>query len=62
MWLLSQIGRPVDEPLIAAAQVILEPGVKLSEVKSEIEEVMNSELDAINELTWKLAKGEISIC
>lgn len=62
VWLLSQIGRPVDEPLVAAAQVILEPGVKLADVKSEIEEVMNSELDSINDLIWKLAKGETNIC
>ncbi|HDJ26506.1 MAG TPA: methionine adenosyltransferase [Candidatus Bathyarchaeota archaeon] len=62
VWLLSQIGRPIDEPLIAAAQVILEPGVKLAEVRGEVEEVMNSELDDIRELVWELARGEIPIC
>ena len=62
VWLLSQIGRPVDEPLVAAAQVILEPGTKLSEVAGQIEEVMQANLDRIRDLTWELARGEIPIC
>ncbi len=62
VWLLSQIGKPVDEPLIAASQVILEPGTKLKEVEGQIKEVMEAQLDSIKELTWKLARGEIPIC
>jgi len=62
VWLLSQIGRPVDDPLVAAAQVILKPGTKLAEVRGEIEEVIRSELGSIGELTKMLARGEIPIC
>ena len=62
VWLLSQIGRPVDEPLIAASQVVLEPGTRLSEVEEEIKAVMEDELDSIRELSWRLARGEIPIC
>ena len=62
VWLLSQIGKPVDEPLVAASQVILEPGTKLKEVEEQIKDVMEAELDSIKDLVWKLAKGEIPIC
>ncbi|RLF13360.1 MAG: S-adenosylmethionine synthetase, partial [Thermoprotei archaeon] len=62
VWLLSQIGRPVDDPLVAAAQVILEPGTKLAEVRGEIEEVIRSELGSIWKLTEMLARGDIPIC
>ena len=62
VWLLSQIGKPVDEPLVAASQVILEPGTKLKEVEGQIKDVMEAELDSIKDLIWKLARGEIPIC
>ena len=62
VWLLSQIGRPVDEPLVAAAQVILAPGVRLQEVAGQIEEIMHDRLDRIKELIWQLARGEVPIC
>ena len=62
VWLLSQIGRPVDDPLVAAAQVILEPGTRLAEVRGEIEEVIRSELGSIWKLTEMLARGDIPIC
>ncbi|OYT50481.1 S-adenosylmethionine synthetase, partial [Candidatus Bathyarchaeota archaeon ex4484_135] len=57
VWLLSQIGKPVDEPLVAASQVILEPGTKLKEVEEQIKDVMEAELDSIKDLVWKLAKA-----
>jgi len=62
VWLLSQIGKPVDEPLVAASQAILEPGTKLKEVEEQIKDVMEAELDSIKDLVWKLARGEIPIC
>ena len=62
VWLLSQIGRPVDDPLVAAAQVIPKPGTKLAEIRGDIEEVIRSELDSIWKLTEVLARGEIPIC
>jgi len=62
VWLLSQIGRPVDEPLIAAAQAVLEPNTKLSEVASQIEDIMAAKLDTIRDLTWELAQGKIPLC
>lgn len=62
VWLLSQIGVPIDQPLVVAAQVILSPGTTLKDVEAEIAEVVNSELDKIQDFCMKLARGEIRVC
>lgn len=62
IWLLSQIGKPIDEPAIAAAQVIMKTGNHLEDVRREVEEVMNFELENINKFCMDLAHGKIPIC
>jgi len=62
IWLLSQIGRPIDEPAIAAAQVVMKGNNSFESVKREIEEVVNHELENINKFTSDLAQGKIPIC
>lgn len=61
VWLLSQIGRPIDHPAIAAAQVIMD-GNSLERVKKEINEVIDSELGNIQKFCMDLAYGKIAIC
>jgi S-adenosylmethionine synthetase len=36
IWLGSRIGQPIDQPAIAAAQLILEPGVGLPDVRPAV--------------------------
>ena len=62
MWLLSQIGKPIDEPAVAAAQVIMKDNNSFRSVKKEIEEVVNHELEHIDKFTQELVKGNIQIC
>ncbi len=62
IWLLSQIGKPIDQPAIAAAQVILKSGNSIENVRKDIEEVMNFELDNIDKFCEDLAYGKIPIC
>ncbi len=63
IWLLSQIGKPIDQPAIAAAQVVMKPNNSFdSSVKREIEEVVNSELENIEKFCNDLAQGKIPIC
>lgn len=62
IWLLSQIGKPIDEPAIAAAQVIMKTGNRFEDVRREVEEVMNFELENIGEFCRELAEGKIPIC
>jgi len=61
IWLLSQIGRPVDEPAIAAAQVVMKGNNSFESVKREIEEIVNKELENIDKFTADLAQGKIQI-
>jgi len=62
IWLLSQIGKPIDQPAIAAAQVVMKPNNSFEKVKKEIEEVVNTELENIDKFCDDLAKGKIPIC
>jgi len=62
IWLLSQIGKPIDQPAIAAAQVVMKGNNSFESVKKEIEEVVNHELENIDRFTAELAQGKIPIC
>jgi len=62
IWLLSQIGRPIDQPAVAAAQVVMKEDGSFASVKREIGEVVNQELENIDKFTGELAKGKIPIC
>jgi len=62
IWLLSQIGNPIDQPAVAAAQVVMKSGNSFEHVRKEIEEVMDSELENIEKFCTDLAYGKIPIC
>ena len=62
IWLLSQIGKPIDQPAVAAAQVVMKGNNSFDSVKKEIEEVVNHELENISKFTADLAQGKIPIC
>jgi len=61
IWLLSQIGKPIDQPAIAAAQVVMKQGNSFKSVQREIEEVVDYELENIGTFCSDLASGKISI-
>jgi S-adenosylmethionine synthetase len=61
IWLLSQIGNPIDQPAIAAAQVVLNSGASLDEVQGRITEVIDGELANIEDFCKKLIYGKISV-
>jgi len=62
VWLCSQIGQPIDRPLIASAQLVLKPGASLSDVRKPVEEVIERELADIQSFTRRLINGELSVC
>ncbi len=62
IWLLSQIGKPIDQPAVAAAQVCLQPGNSFENVQRSIVEVIDEELANIDKFTMDLARGKIPIC
>ena len=62
VWLCSQIGHPLDQPMIASAQLILQPGAALADIKPAVEELIEGELSRIHEFTDRLARGELPVC
>jgi len=56
--LCSQIGQRIDQPMIASAQVILESGVALAEVRQAVEELVSDGLVAMPALGVELGRGE----
>lgn len=61
IWLCSQIGEPIDRPLIASAQLVMQPGASLTNQKSKINDIIQSQLDGIDDFTMRLAHGELSV-
>jgi len=62
IWLLSKIGNPIDQPAVAASQVIMKGNNSLEKVKHKIEAVLNDELENIDKFTSELAQGKFSVC
>jgi S-adenosylmethionine synthetase len=62
VWLVSQIGKPIDQPAITAVRVIPAPGTNFESVRGQIAEIVNSELEHIDEFTKDLAEGKYPIC
>jgi S-adenosylmethionine synthetase len=62
IWLCSQIGRPINSPLIAAAQIILQEGTRLPDVQPTVESIIQQELAGIHEFGMRLARGELPVC
>lgn len=62
VWLLSQIGKPINEPSVVSAQIVPEDGVELDSVNKQIEEVIAKEFDHLAEFCDDLAQGKISLC
>ncbi len=57
--LLSQIGMPIDQPLIASVQLIPQPKVTLPEIEKDVYEIINSGLENITSVTERVMKGEL---
>ena len=62
VWLLSQIGRPIDDPLATTVEVKLEKGVKLSDVREKIADIVDQQLSRISEFCMELALGKHRVC
>lgn len=62
IWLVSSIGKPINEPSVCSAQVIPNDGVRLEELVPQIEEIFAYEFDHLDEFCNDLAQGKITIC
>ncbi|AAM04395.1 TPA: methionine adenosyltransferase [Methanosarcina acetivorans] len=61
VWLLSEIGTPIDQPQIATAQLIMRKGAA-GEVEKEAAEVIEKELENIHSFSMELVAGKRPIC
>lgn len=61
IWLLSQIGKPVNDPTIAAAQVVMKGNNSFEDVRKQIKEVIDEELENIHKFCQDLTNGKIPI-
>jgi S-adenosylmethionine synthetase len=57
--LLSQIGRPIDEPHVADAHVVTEAGVDLADIEADVEAIVDDQLADVRDVTDRIIDGEI---
>lgn len=62
VWLLSNIGQPINEPKVVSAQIIPKNDVKVEHISSEIEEIIAYEFEHLEDFCRDLAFGKIKIC
>jgi len=62
LFLCSQIGQPIDQPLSASAQIIPAYGVTIDDIREPVATIIDAELADISRFTERLARGEFSIC
>ncbi len=60
--LLSRIGTPIDRPQMANAQILLEKGRRLEDIRELAEEVIKRELEGIGRFCLELARGRYPVC
>jgi len=58
--LLSQIGRPIDEPHVADAQLVTEEGVAIGDIEPEVLEIVDRELNDVTDVTRSVIDGDVS--
>ncbi|NLV26673.1 MAG: methionine adenosyltransferase [Methanomicrobiales archaeon] len=58
--LLSQIGMPIDEPLVASAQIIPKPSFSVKDIEKDVIEIFDAGLENISSITDRVIKGELN--
>ncbi|MFC3476618.1 methionine adenosyltransferase [Halobacterium litoreum] len=58
--LLSQIGRPIDEPHVADVHVVTDDGVTIPDVEPEIQAIVDEELADVTAITQRVIDGELT--
>ena len=59
--IVSQIGKPIDDPQAASIQLVMADGAPLSGVQSEAEAVADEWLANISKITDLIVSGEVSV-
>ncbi|MEM4161210.1 MAG: methionine adenosyltransferase [Thermoplasmata archaeon] len=59
--ILSQIGKPIDEPQIATVSLVMKDPKKFSAVEKEARTIADEKLKTISEMTEKIYRGEYTV-
>ena len=59
--ILSQIGRPVDQPLVASVQLLPAAGVRLSAVKGKAETIAQAAFDELDTIPRRLLTDKLTV-
>jgi S-adenosylmethionine synthetase len=62
VYLVSRIGAPIDSPLIAAAQLMPQPGLKIGDLRRRAEEIIEREFSVIGKFCRELSQGKYPVC
>ena len=62
VWLLSQIGRPINEPSVVSIQIVPEKTVEVKDLFSQIDEIVSHEFEDLGAFCQELATGKIKLC
>ncbi|HKW42937.1 MAG TPA: methionine adenosyltransferase [Thermoplasmata archaeon] len=57
--IVSQIGKPIDEPQAATAQIIPEKGTRIGAIQKDAESVLNEGLEKIYDLTDRIVAEKV---
>lgn len=58
--LLSQIGRPINDPLVAYVGIVAEKEEDYAKAKKEVEEIVTEELNKVNKLLYEFIDGKLT--
>ncbi|WP_254841269.1 methionine adenosyltransferase [Natronomonas marina] len=58
--LLSQIGQPIDQPHVADANLVTEPGVEVGDIEGVVTDIVDRELADVTSITQRVIDGELS--
>ncbi|GGL23997.1 S-adenosylmethionine synthetase [Halarchaeum grantii] len=58
--LLSQIGRPIDEPHVADVHVVTAEGVTVSDIEADVRGIVDEELANVTDVTQRVIDGELT--
>jgi S-adenosylmethionine synthetase len=61
MRFVSQIGKPVDQPQVASAQIIPSEGTHIGKFKSEVQGIVDEALANIHKMTEKIVAGKVRV-
>lgn len=62
VWLLSQIGKPINEPKVVSAQLVLEPNTSMKAITKPVRETIQAELDNLDVFCKELIEGKVKVC